>query len=204
MTGGVIPEPIESTAEYKKSILDKIYRDLEKLDPEGVLKYEWANARGAIARFQRNTIEIRVIDNQECPAADVSIVRLICQILKNLCSEKISSIEQQLSVATHALRQQLAKTIKDADEALITGNQYLEALGIENKSRIHAKDVWSELLQQTSKRTEDWHKPVKFLLEKGCLARRMVGKTGPNPSKRKLKSVYLELSDCLQSGKQFE
>ena len=44
-----------------------IYRDLAPHDPEGVLRHEWVNARGAIARFDRMAIEIRVLDVQETP-----------------------------------------------------------------------------------------------------------------------------------------
>ena len=36
-------------------------RDLAPHDPEGVLRHEWVNARGAIARFDRMAIEIRVL-----------------------------------------------------------------------------------------------------------------------------------------------
>jgi hypothetical protein len=32
-----------------------------------VLRHEWVNARGAIARFDRSAIEIRVLDVAECP-----------------------------------------------------------------------------------------------------------------------------------------
>ena len=35
------------------------------------------NSRGAIARFDRNAIEIRVIDVQECPKADLAIAIFI-------------------------------------------------------------------------------------------------------------------------------
>jgi glutamate---cysteine ligase / carboxylate-amine ligase len=39
--------------------------------PDGVLNPLFLNSRGAIARFDRNAIEIRTIDIQECPAADL-------------------------------------------------------------------------------------------------------------------------------------
>ena len=48
-----------SHAAYERDILQRIYSDLEPLDPEGVLRHEWVNARGAIARFDRGTVEIR-------------------------------------------------------------------------------------------------------------------------------------------------
>ena len=39
-----------------------MYRQIAPLDPDHVVQYEWLNSRGAIARFDRNAIEIRVID----------------------------------------------------------------------------------------------------------------------------------------------
>ena len=51
MTGAVVPEPIGSIGEYHERVLEPIYADLAPHDPEGVLRHEWVNARGAIARF---------------------------------------------------------------------------------------------------------------------------------------------------------
>ena len=65
ITGEVVPEPVGSIGEYHERVLEPIYRDLAPHDPEGVLRHEWVNARGAIARFDRMAIEIRVLDVQE-------------------------------------------------------------------------------------------------------------------------------------------
>ncbi len=68
MSGLVIPEVIQSIQDYHDIILNRIYRDMASVDPEGVLRYEWINSRGAIARFDRNAIEIRLVDVQESPS----------------------------------------------------------------------------------------------------------------------------------------
>ena len=68
VAGQVIPEPVCSRDDYEREILrPHLSRSSRRYDPEGVLRHEWLNARGAIARFDRNTIEIRVLDVQECP-----------------------------------------------------------------------------------------------------------------------------------------
>ena len=56
--------------------------------PSGVLRHEWVNARGAIARFDRMAIEIRVLDVQETPLMDVAYAALIVDVLKFLCDER--------------------------------------------------------------------------------------------------------------------
>ena len=82
VTGEVVPEPMGSIGEYHERVLEPIYRDLAPHDPEGVLRHEWVNARGAIARFDRMAIEIRVLDVQETPAMDVAYAALIVEVLK--------------------------------------------------------------------------------------------------------------------------
>jgi gamma-glutamyl:cysteine ligase YbdK (ATP-grasp superfamily) len=53
VTAAVIPEPVYSRGEYEERILGAIYRDLAPYDPKGILRDEWVNARGCIARFDR-------------------------------------------------------------------------------------------------------------------------------------------------------
>src|SRR5690606_34786160 len=77
VSGAVVPEPVYSRADYETGLLGRIYRDLAPLDPAGTLRHEWVNARGAIARFDRSAIEIRLLDTQECPAADIAVAALV-------------------------------------------------------------------------------------------------------------------------------
>ncbi len=88
VTGDVVPEPVGSIGEYHERVLEPIYRDLAPHDPEGVLRNEWVNARGAIARFDRMAIEIRVLDVQETPLMDVAYAALIVEVLRLLTTEQ--------------------------------------------------------------------------------------------------------------------
>ena len=73
VAGRIIPEQAFDRAAYTRIIFDPMYAQIAPHDPSGVLRDEFLNARGAIARFSRGAIEIRVIDVQECPAADLAI-----------------------------------------------------------------------------------------------------------------------------------
>jgi glutamate---cysteine ligase / carboxylate-amine ligase len=84
VTGAVVPEAVFTPAAYRAEILEPLYADIRPHDPGGVLQHEWLNARGAIARFERNTIEIRVLDVQEHPAADLAIAVLVVAVLEAL------------------------------------------------------------------------------------------------------------------------
>jgi len=57
-----LPEPIFTRREYEGVLLEGIYEDLAASDPEGVLRHEWVNSRGAIARFDRGALEVRLLD----------------------------------------------------------------------------------------------------------------------------------------------
>ncbi|MGB3646979.1 MAG: glutamate-cysteine ligase family protein, partial [Desulfobulbales bacterium] len=81
ITGEIIPEPIFTPVAYNNEIFERMYRDIEPFDPEGTLRDEWLNARGAIARFDRNAIEIRIIDIQECSKSDLAITAGINAVL---------------------------------------------------------------------------------------------------------------------------
>ena len=93
--GVIIPERAFSKLDYENIILKRIYKDIAKFDKDNILQNEWLNSRGAIARFDRNTFEIRIIDIQESPAADLAIAFLIIETIKNLVNEKWIKYEAQ-------------------------------------------------------------------------------------------------------------
>ncbi|MGB7843027.1 MAG: glutamate-cysteine ligase family protein, partial [Salinimicrobium sp.] len=82
MTGKVIPEQFFSRDQYFKGIFEPINKAIRPFDEEHILDHHFLNSRGAIARFDRKAIEIRVIDLQECPKADVAIAVFIIEVLK--------------------------------------------------------------------------------------------------------------------------
>src|SRR5690606_17468614 len=73
MTGKVIPEQVFKKEDYYNRIFRPINEAIKPFDKENILDHHFVNSRGAIARFDRNAIEIRVIDLQESPRADVAI-----------------------------------------------------------------------------------------------------------------------------------
>jgi len=205
ITGAVIPEPVESEAEYVERILEPIYRDLEPLDPEGILRDEWVNARGAIARFDRGTIEIRVIDMQECPAADVAIAALVSAVVEALATEAHSRWTAQRDYPGAALAALLEATIHHADEAPLPDRDYLALVGCADASGRTMGDLWQLLLERhcaDGMIPAELHRPLDVIGRSGCLARRMLASVGEAPSRDKLRSLYRELAACLAEGRQ--
>src|SRR5207245_5492709 len=91
--GAVIPEPVVDRADYEMRILAPMYRDIAPYDPDRVLSHEWLNSRGAIARFQRNAIEIRLADTQECPAADIAVACATIAIVRALYADRLTPLK---------------------------------------------------------------------------------------------------------------
>lgn len=183
VSGMVIPESVRSPAEYQSNILEAIYADLEPHDPEGVLRHEWVNARGAIARFDRDTIEIRVLDVQECPAADLAIAAAVVSAVKMLCEEQTAPLEAQLRMPMEPLVAMLQRSWRDGDQAMLgeaAGElDYLELLGY--RRRCTAAELWAHLVATTllpQPGSDEWMPALEHILTHGCLARRIVRALG--------------------------
>jgi len=95
VAGAIVPERVWTREAYERDLLGRIYADMAPLDPEGILRHEWANARGAIARFDRGAIEIRVIDLQERPAADLAIAALTVAVVRALVEGRLGDPDAQ-------------------------------------------------------------------------------------------------------------
>jgi hypothetical protein len=204
VTAAVVPEPVFTREAYEGEILGEIYRDLAPYDPEGTLRHEWVNARGAIARFDRGAIEIRVLDVQECPAADLAIAAAGVAVIEALCAETWSPQEAQRRFETPPLAGTLFDTMRSAGDAWIRDPAYLRLLGQGSGGPLRARDLWRKLIDATlAQRAEygEWKAVLETLVEEGCLASRLLGRLGPQPSRGRLHDTYEELSTCLTEGR---
>lgn len=201
--GQVIPETVCSRAEYEDRILTPMYRDIAPLDPEGVLQHEWLNARGAIPRFDRNAIEIRVIDVQECPQADLAIAAAATAVIRSLYHVDSAALAEQQAIPTDALANILLACIRDAERALIDDAGYLRLLGFPGR-HCRAAELWHHLIETTSlERSGPWREPLRVIREHGPLARRILRALGPDFDPAHLHAVYRKLCDCLEAGRMF-
>jgi gamma-glutamyl:cysteine ligase YbdK (ATP-grasp superfamily) len=201
--GQVIPDTVGSRAEYEAQVLAPMYRDIAPLDPEGVLRHEWLNARGVIPRFDRNALEIRVIDVQECPQADLAIAAATTAVIRTLYDDRWSSLVMQQAIGTDALTRIQRACIRDADQAVIDDAGYLQLLGLSDR-QYRAGELWRNLIYRTGlNRSTFWFETLRVILERGPLARRILRATGPDCPQDRLHAVYFELCDCLEAGRMF-
>ena len=158
ITGQVIPEQAYSYDEYNKMIFDKVKKAIAPYDTEHLLNHFFLNSRGAIARFDRGAIEIRLVDIQECPNADIAIVELEIATLKAIVNGKFAASRTSNGASasdtsntssansephtlkeyreflrnfdTTRLAELLNKTVKDAENATIDWQEYLSVFGM--------------------------------------------------------------------------
>ncbi|MCA9297566.1 MAG: hypothetical protein KDA28_00785, partial [Phycisphaerales bacterium] len=202
MAGLVIPEPVYDRVSYERDVLGRLYEDLRPLDPDGVLRHEFANARGAIARFDRGAIEIRVLDIQECPAADLAVAALVVAVVRAMVEERWISYERQKEVDTKVLHNVLLETIRYAERTRISERALLESFGIE-RSMVWASDIWASMLEQVLPEHPVWTPLLRRMLGAGTLATRLDHAIRKYPSHEELQVVYRELADDLAAGRLF-
>lgn len=206
ISGRVIPEAVFSRADYESDILHSIYRDLEPYDPDGILRYEWANARGAIARFDRSAIEIRTLDVQECPLADLAGIDLIVGALRGLVGERWATFEQQKQWGTDALAEMHLRVIREGGDARIGDAAYVASFGMDAASDATVAQLWRYLrsVSDVSENMSGAHAEARrVLVEDGCLSQRIVKALGAKTDRDSIEGVYRRLCACLAEGSMF-
>ncbi len=206
VTGLVVPEAVFSEQAYEEQILERIYRDMAPLDRRGVLAHEWVNARGAIARFDRRAIEIRTIDLQECPLADLAIAELVVAAVRALVSQRYMDYSAQQRFDTRELAEFHQLSVVDAGEAGWPRGNYLSAFGLSDDA-LSVAEVWQSIAERELERGaehEERDRALGVLLEQGCLSRRILRALGDDPSRARLAAVYQRLAECLASQQMFE
>lgn len=200
--GRLIPDNANSRAEYEATVLQPLYRDLAPRDPAGVLRHEWLNARGAIPRFERSALEIRVIDVQESPRADLAVAAATVATIRALYAGRWSTLATQQTVPTGALAGILHACIRDAEQALIEDAAYLQRLGFA-VARCRAGELWRHLIEATVPSEDPAYAPLDAILQHGPLARRILEAVGPACTHDRILAVYRALCDCLDAGQMF-
>lgn len=204
--GVVIPEPVFTRADYEELLLQPIYDDLAPHDPEGILNDDWVNARGCIARFERSTLEIRVLDTQECPRADMAVAGAVIALVRSLVEETHASQAALRSWHHERLAEILRAITRDADDAVLRDSEYLALFGFPERGPCHARELWQHLIETVVAREPGypaWATPLAMFLQQGCLARRITRALGEDVTPERLRHVYGQLSDCLRHGALF-
>lgn len=206
--GRVIPDSTQGMAAYQDQVLQPMYRDIAPLDPAGILQHEWLNTRGAIPRFERMALEIRLLDTQEHPGADLAVAAAVAAAVQRLyqAGEDDGVLAAQQAYPTGHLVELLQACLRDGDMAPVGDPAYLDLLGLPPTTSL-AGEAWQWLMEDWWARAPAqrlaWGGPLDVILAHGPLARRILKATGlecPLPLQEK---VYRSLCDCLETGQSF-
>ena len=206
IVGRLIPDPVAGESAYRDRVLAPMYREIAEADPGRVLQREWLNSRGAIARFERSAIEIRITDTQECVPADLALATAIVQAVKCCYADAHAPGPAAVPVATAQLEAIFLRCVEEGEQAIVADADYLQALGL-STCPCGAADLWRRLLEQAGecpvRAPRGWKHVIQAILEHGTLSRRIVRALGKNFSRTDLRDVYRHLCACLNDGRLF-
>lgn len=201
ISGDIIPEFIQSEAQYQQAILEPMYQAISRYDPEGILQHEWLNSRAAIPKFGPKAIEIRILDPQECVQADLAIALVIQAILKNWQGDPGYYLDhpcdsQRLRrVYEAAIKEGLALSIDDAE---------LCAQWQLPKRKMTGRALWSKLIERVSTELDSLSQTtLEYILSQGNLSERLLAACGHDHSKPTLTRLYRQLAYCLRTNQLF-
>jgi gamma-glutamyl:cysteine ligase YbdK (ATP-grasp superfamily) len=206
ITGRVIPEAVFSKRNYVNTIYERIKADIAPYDPEQILNPVWVNSRGAIPRFDRGSIEIRIMDIQECPAADLAIVTLVIETIKALVDGQFIDHEAQVRWKTDGLALLLDRIATQGQAVVIDQRDYLEIFQYPG-AQATACELWRHIVEQVmpvQSAAARWRKDIDYILTHGPLATRLLKTLGKETSREAIHEVYKRLPDCLARNVMFE
>ena len=207
IAGNVIPESVNSQAEYHSKILQPMYAQIAELYPQAaLLQEEWLNSRAAITHFQRGSVEIRELDLQECPMADLAICDYILNLLRHLVALPAAKVEPALN--GHSINeclQQWRAVVRSGMNAQFQLPEILPLFDLADHPIQTVADFWENLWAIKDLRPANhlFSETVKTLIFQGNLASRMQLAVSANPDKSELQALIFKLNRCLMSNTLF-
>lgn len=207
ISGTIVPEFIGSHSDYRKKVFGPIKRALSSIPGSERLQLEWTNSRGAIMRFSRNALEIKVLDIQECVKADVAIAAFIRSAARDLV-EKLKAGE--LELPPHSM------LVSDYHEVVRRGTAAtVMARHLRDSTRMPAattaRDVLLQLLETAWRCIPDEEQSYLNLIEERIhrgnlserIARAIERRSSSSGSNRQsvITDIYWELCDCLEANR---
>jgi len=194
VAGKVIPEKVFTEKDYNEQVFDVIAKAIAPHDPDEILEPIWLNSRGAIARFDRGAVEIRLLDVQECPDADIAVAKLVSDSVKLLCNSDNKSALMDLDESN--MLEILLQCIKNGENTLVTNEKYLKALGMDGKPA-KASKIWKSLFIRTGNDRNDlYSEPLINIFSNGTLSTRIRKNLSGG-----IEEVYSELCRCVAENK---
>ncbi len=211
VAGEVVPEYVRSLADYRARILEPIYRRLRETSGAELLRHEWVNSRGAILRFMRRAIEVRVLDTQECVKMDAACAAMVRAALRVMTADLR---EGRLRLPEHgALVSDFSLVVAEGGRARVDAPHLREWLKLTSR-RLSAGKLMLALAGRASDALARSERAYSGLvaqrLETGNLSERIRKKLARsadgagNVPLDKIRPIYRELQICLETNQVWE
>ncbi|HEX6070205.1 MAG TPA: glutamate-cysteine ligase family protein, partial [Longimicrobiaceae bacterium] len=205
--GWIVPEYAVSLADYRRSVLGPMYQALDAMPEAGALRHEFFNARGAVFKFSRRALEVRVLDTQECVKLDVAVAVFVRSVLRGL-TRAVRSSRQPLP--PHALLvDDFRATIAAGSEARVWATHLVNGVDRDDEGKASVRDVLRSLLERARrdvrKDEADYLDLVEKMIASGTLSERIRAALLPAAEDEEAfteaaRHVYIELADCLDAN----
>jgi len=203
LTASFLPEVVLDQADYYRNVLEPIAMALAERGLADRIDYHAVNQRAAVPAFDRGTIVIHMADTQECVGADVAIAEMTLAVVNAMRSGRWASDYLQRAWHESDLLAILKDVVKEGGGTTITNSDYLLMFGMMRESAT-ADELWRHLYQQLrGELSETARIRIAHILDRGCLAQRILRRTGDRPSREELVETYGELAVCLQEDRAF-
>ncbi len=209
IAGKVIPEYIVSLAQFRREVLGSIYRALDAVPGSAPIRRDWVNSRGAIPRFERRAIEVRVLDVQECVRMDVAIAAFVRGVLRWLVGQLEGG---RLALPPHrTLVQDYQKVVRVGLKAHVAA-PHLRRVAGGRKATVTAREVLVGLLECAHAHLPEAERSYLSLVGRrlagGSLSERIAARIAPvrtrSGRRDAIVRIYGELADCLVANRPWE
>ncbi|HSJ26145.1 MAG TPA: glutamate-cysteine ligase family protein [Longimicrobiales bacterium] len=205
--GSLVPEFVDSYGAYRREILQPMYAALDAFPHSAPIRHEFLNSRGAVLRFARKALELRVLDTQECVKMDVAITVFARAALEALTTDVLAG---RVEVpAHHVLVADFEACIRDGSQAEVMAPHLVDGSGGVvggGGGGAPVRAVLERLLERThavvAQEEAAYLSLVAGIVENGTLAERIRSRLEPHAAsetslRTALREVYGELAECL-------
>jgi glutathione synthase/RimK-type ligase-like ATP-grasp enzyme/gamma-glutamyl:cysteine ligase YbdK (ATP-grasp superfamily) len=206
--GLIVPEFVASLPQYKRDVLGPMYRAVEKLEGGKALRHEFLNARGAVFKFSRESMEVRILDTQECVKMDVAIAVFVRWTLKALAEALIAA---RLVTPDHRLLvEDFRAVVKEGTRARVFAPHLLSPDERDDEGKVEVRRVLDELIAMARKKAPQREEPyldlVAGIVRQGSLSERMKAALEPyggdyDTFTEAARRLYIQLSECLTENR---
>jgi gamma-glutamyl:cysteine ligase YbdK (ATP-grasp superfamily) len=205
--GQLVPEYVDSFGDYRRRILAPMYAALDRLPHDAsAIRHEFFNARGAVFKFSRRAMEVRVLDTQECVKMDAAIAAFVRAALKELTKRVLAG---KVTPPPHELLvEDFRATIREGSAALVSAPHFAVDRDETGRTDVHAvlRQVLGAARKAARKDEAPYMDLVGAVIDRGSLSECI--RTALTPFEQAsdedfteaARRIYIELMDCLEAN----